>query len=65
LTRAAGKPTVFNGESFGQKAPPVRKRRATVGRLDMPELHFAGLIPRRPAGLMPGGKKATALHSFA
>jgi hypothetical protein len=28
-----------------------------VGGLDLPELHFGRLIPRRPAGLTQGSKK--------
>jgi hypothetical protein len=44
---------------------PVRVIDVFVGGLDLPELHLAGLIPRRPADLTQGSKKElpfTVLH---
>jgi hypothetical protein len=43
----------------------VRVIDVCVGGLDMPELYFGGLIPRRPAGLTHRSKKGTTLHGFA
>jgi hypothetical protein len=44
---------------------PVRVIDVFVGGLDLPELHFGWLIPRRPAGFTQGRKKElpfTVLH---